>query len=391
MAPSEPSPWRMTLAALCALLVGIGLARFAYTPLIPPLISEGWFAPSDAAYLGAANLAGYLAGALIGRRVAAGRTAATVLRPTMLVAALAVFACAAPLSFLWFFVWRFVAGLAGAVLMVLAAPSVLPHVPAARRGVASGLIFAGVGLGIAASGTVVPLFLRLGLAETWIGLGLMGLALTLAAWGGWPQEPIAQPAAADDAPPARTDRALLALYVGYGLCAAGLVPHMVFLVDFIARGLDQGLAVGARTWVVFGIGAMLGPVLIGHAADRMGFRLALRLAFVLQAAAVALPLASTTAPAMLVSSLIIGAFVPGISSLALGRMHELTADDPRRRQSGWSIATVAFACGQAVAAYLFSYLYARTGDYGLLFALAAAAFLLALGLDLAAALWRRKT
>jgi predicted MFS family arabinose efflux permease len=381
----------MTLAAFCALLVGIGLARFAYTPLIPPLISEGWFAPSDAAYLGAANLAGYLAGALVGRRIAAGRAAATVLRPTMLVAALAFFACAVPLSFLWFFVWRFLAGLAGAILMVLAAPSVLQHVPAERRGLAGGLIFAGVGLGIAASGTVVPLFLRLGLAETWIGLGAMALALTLAAWGGWPKEPIAQPAAADDAPPARTDPALLALYVGYGLCAAGLVPHMVFLVDFIARGLDQGLAAGARIWVVFGIGAMLGPVLFGHAADRMGFRLALRLAFVLQAAAVALPLASTATPAMLMSSLIIGAFVPGISSLALGRMHELTTDDPRARRSGWSIATVAFASGQAVAAYGFSYLYARSGGYGLLFAFASAAFLLALALDLAAPLWRRKT
>lgn len=47
-------PWRGTLAGLCATLVGIGLARFAYTPLIPPLITEGWFAPSQAAYLGAA-------------------------------------------------------------------------------------------------------------------------------------------------------------------------------------------------------------------------------------------------------------------------------------------------------------------------------------------------
>ena len=44
-------------------LVGIGLARFAYTPLIPALISAGWFSPSQAAYLGAANFAGYLAGA----------------------------------------------------------------------------------------------------------------------------------------------------------------------------------------------------------------------------------------------------------------------------------------------------------------------------------------
>ena len=35
-----PGPWRGTLAGLCATLVGIGLARFAYTPLVPPLIEN---------------------------------------------------------------------------------------------------------------------------------------------------------------------------------------------------------------------------------------------------------------------------------------------------------------------------------------------------------------
>lgn len=55
------SPLRATLAALSANLVGIGLARFGYTPLIPALIAAGWFRPSTAVYLGAANLAGYLA------------------------------------------------------------------------------------------------------------------------------------------------------------------------------------------------------------------------------------------------------------------------------------------------------------------------------------------
>jgi predicted MFS family arabinose efflux permease len=51
--------WRPVLAGLCANLVGIGLARFAYTPLIPALIAAHWFSPSATVYLGAANLAGY--------------------------------------------------------------------------------------------------------------------------------------------------------------------------------------------------------------------------------------------------------------------------------------------------------------------------------------------
>lgn len=64
------SPWRATLAGFCASLVGIGLARFAYTPLLPAIVDAHWFTAASAAYLGAANLAGYLAGALMARSAA---------------------------------------------------------------------------------------------------------------------------------------------------------------------------------------------------------------------------------------------------------------------------------------------------------------------------------
>src|SRR3954463_12058548 len=155
-------PLRATVAALCANLVGIGLARFGYTPLIPALIAAGWFRPSAAVYLGAANLAGYLAGALGARWLAARTGAATTLRTAMALTAASLFACAFPLGFAWFFVWRFLSGATGGVLMALAAPVVMPIVPADRRGLAGGAIFTGVGLGIAASGTLVPGLIAVG-------------------------------------------------------------------------------------------------------------------------------------------------------------------------------------------------------------------------------------
>lgn len=52
------------MAGLCTSLVSIGLGRFAYTPLLPALIDHKWFSADNAAYLGAANLAGYLLGVL---------------------------------------------------------------------------------------------------------------------------------------------------------------------------------------------------------------------------------------------------------------------------------------------------------------------------------------
>ena len=379
---SAPAAWRSTISALCASLVGLGLARFAYTPLLPAIIEAHWFAASDAAYLGAANLAGYLVGALLAAPIAArtglGRPASNDARSTS-----AFFACAWPVNFAWFFAWRFVSGLSGAALMVLAAPAVLAHIPASRRGVASGAIFMGVGLGIAASGTLVPLLLHQGLTRTWIGLGTLALILTLVAWTGWPRQDVDVSATHHREPHLHPTTRLRVLYSGYALNALGLVPHMIFLVDFIARGLGQGLDAGAEYWVLFGLGAIVGPLLSGHLADRVGFAPALRLAFLIEAFAVALPAFSSGPVWLIVSTVVVGAFTPGIVPLVLGRVHELLRHHPAAQKGAWSKATSSFAIAQAFAAYGMSFLFVRSGgDYLLLFALGSCALVLALVVDL---------
>jgi MFS family permease len=379
---SEVTAWRAILSAFCASLIGIGLARFAYTPLLPAIVGAHWFAASAAAYLGAANLAGYLAGAVLGRPIAARIPTTITLRAMMLIATGTFFACAFPLGFAWFFVWRFAAGLAGGALMVLAAPTVLPHISAARRGLAGGSIFMGVGVGVAASGTLVPLLLRQGLEQTWLGLGVISLLATLVGWTGWPAhaaialEPVHHPHGSQV-------KILRALYAEYGLNAAGWVPHMIFLVDFVARGLGQGVAAGADYWVLFGLGATFGPILAGHLADRAGFGAALRLAFLLEAGAVAIPALGLGSAWLIVSSVVVGAFVTGTVPLMLGRIGELLPHHSSQQKSAWSVATVAFALCQAASAYGFSFIFAESGEnYRLLFAIGVAAMVAALAIDL---------
>ncbi|VVE13052.1 YbfB/YjiJ family MFS transporter [Pandoraea terrigena] len=381
--------WRATLSAACASLIGIGFARFAYTALLPAIIGAHWFAPATAAYLGAANLGGYLAGAL-GARVLARRAAnVTILRAMMLLAVAAFFACAWPISFAWFFGWRFASGFAGGVLMVTAAPSVLAHVSASRRGIVSGAIFAGVGLGIAASGTLVPLLLRQGLAQTWIGLGMLSLVLTAIAWRGWPANPaVAASPGTTVHPEHRPDSplALRSLYVEYALNAVALVPHMIFLVDYVARGLGKGLDAGANYWVLYGLGAIVGPVFTGHLADRIGFARALRVAYVAQMCAVVLPALGLGLPALIVSSIVMGAFTPGIVPLVLGRANELLAHHPASQKAAWSTATTSFATLQAGAAYGLSFLFAATsGNYSLLFLVGGAAMAIGLLVNVSSA------
>ncbi len=378
---------RATTAALLAVFVGIGLSRFAYSPLIPVLIEENWFTPAQAGYLGAANLAGYLLGALVGQRVAVKWNAENVLRGSMLLATAAFFASACPLSFGWFFVWRLASGLAGGTLMVLATPTVLPHVPAENRGLAAGLVFSGVGFGIILSGALIPALVAAGPMLTWCVLGALSLAATACAWPWWPPE--AQHAAktidpqiagGDSQPFGKPE--LVTIYVIYGLVAVGLVPHMVFLVDFVARGLGRGLDTGGQYWVVFGLGALLGPVLAGGLADRIGFARALRWALALQTLCVGLLVFAESPFPLTVSSLFVGGAVSGTVPLVLGRTQEIVSN-PRDRKTAWSIATIVFAAGQAGAGYGYSYLFAATGgDYRTLFAIGAGALVVALTLSI---------
>ena len=380
---SHNAKWGIA-AGFSASLVGIGLARFAYTPLLPAIIDAGWFDAAKAAYLGAANLAGYLLGALTGRVMAQKSSTAFTLRAMMLLASVAFFACAFPVSYLWFFVWRLLSGISGGALMVLAAPAVLAYVPPSKKGLSGGIIFMGAGVGIAASGTLVPLLLQQGLQQTWLGLGIISLVFTAIAWRGWPKQDAA-PVHAVHHPRQSKNTTLKALYAEYALNAAGWVPHMIFLVAFIAHGLGQGLEVGAQYWVLFGIGATLGPLLAGVLADRVGFGLALRLSFILEGVCVCTPALSLGTPWLMASSVVVGAFVTGTVPLVLGRVQELLVHHPAQQNAAWRTATVGFALFQAVAAYGFSYLFSYSGgNYALLFLLGTGAIALALLIDIMA-------
>jgi predicted MFS family arabinose efflux permease len=370
-----PASWLFgVLAALCTCLLGLGLARFAYTPLIPALIAAHWFTPREAIFLGAANIAGYLAGAVSARAVARRAGVRPTLRASMLVASLSLLACAQPASFAWFLVCRLASGLSGAALMVLAAPCVMPAVPVRHRGLAGGIIFTGIGIGVALSGTLLPVLMRGGLTQAWLALGVGGLAITAIAWCLLPPPPAARAA---PVAPARLNPPLRAICVAYGVSAAGQVPGMLFLSDFVARGLHQGVASGAHAWAAFGLGALAGPLLAGAMADRIGQVPSLRGLWLLQiAATVALAAGAYTGlaptPVIWLAGAMLGGGIPGLVVLVLGRTQALAEPRDEARGHAWSLATISFASGQAVGAYALSFLFARVPSYALLFALGAA-------------------
>ncbi len=378
--PALPrAAWFAAIAGLCGSLVAIGLARFAYTPLIPPLIEAHWFSPADVVTLGAANLAGYLVGAMLGRPLAQGLSNRWALRLLMLLATAAFFACAYPLSVTWFFVWRFFSGISGGAIMVLVATTILPHIPIGKRSFVSGIIFLGLGLGIAASGTLIPGLLQLGLRQTWIGLGVLSLLLTALSWFGWPSsEP---PEAVVDDSGKETIGARIPLWILYGQYAAnalGLVPAMILLVDYVARGLRLGTRAGSIYWILFGVAGVIGPLATGYVSGRIGYRQTYRAALFLQVIALGLLACTTNLVAIGISTVILGVFTVGVVLVVLGRVQEILPDDNLAQRAAWSRATVIFALFQALSAYGYAFIFRHTaGNYTLIFLCGLVALVLA--------------
>lgn len=388
----EVKGMRPALAGFAALLVAIGIGRFGYPPLIPSIIQHGWFTVAEADYLGAMNLAGYVVGSALASRINRRIGARTLVISALAVVLLTFVGCAFPLGFPIYALLRTLAGLAGGLVMVVAAPTILARIAPERRGAAGGIIFAGVGAGIALSGTLIPLLVRRGLTITWWSYIALAAVMIVVAARELPRparplpraplpEPLSEPAAARRGAARTMNRTVLLLMASYACNAIGFVPHTVFWVDFIARGLGLGVGLGNRMWVLLGIAAAVGPPMTGLLADRIGFARSLRVSLLVKGIGVLLPVFFSSIWALALSSICTGSLALGITSLAAGRVSELVPADRQKQVWGWM--TMAFSVAHAATAYLLTFIFSGTGSYSLLFIIGAVTLLVGSLLDYA--------
>ena len=164
--------------------------------------------------------------------------------------------------------------------------------------------------------------------------------------------------------------------------ALGILPAMLLLVDFIARGLRQGPVVGAYVWVLYGLAAIVGPPVCGWCSDRVGPGRTYRGALLLQALSLVVLALSSQVASTLLPAVVIGGLTPGIVPIVLGRLHELLPADHAGQRTAWSRATIGFALFQMLGGYGFAFLFTESGEnYALVFLAGALALALALVAD----------
>lgn len=357
------------LLGICSTFAGIGLSRFAYTPLLPALIDSGWFSAREAVSLGAANLPGYFLGALLAHPLSSRLGPRAILHVSLMLLSASFLLCAFALPVSLYAGARLLSGICGALLMVVGPSYALSQLPAQGKTRCGPLIFTGIGLGILLSACVLPWLLRFGLFWSWQALLLLCLitwalvALSLTQLNSQPSPAIAT---AKTELGRHTAWLISALLLAYACDAAGFIPHTLFWVDFLAREADLGLEHATQQWLVFGLGALSGPFIAAALSSRFSTQRALQSAYLLKALAIVLPLISLSLASQIASSFWVGALTPGIVSLTSTRLAQWVT--PHAHQKLWGLATAIFALTQMLSGTFLALWYSHSLSYTPLFA-----------------------
>ena len=385
--PGRPRhPALLALAGLLSLAVGIGIGRFAYTPILPYMSAGLDLAKSEAGLIASANYLGYLLGALAAAWRAVPGNARFWLLGALAVGGLSTGAMAFTTSLGAFLVLRFVGGAAGALVMVLASSLVMDRLAAAGRDGWAAVMYAGVGSGIAISSLAVPAAAsgESDWQSPWFFCGALCLALSI---------PVAlllpRPRApAQTARTARTDTGdggLLRLIVAYGLVGFGYVITATFVADMV-RADPVLQPVEQRVWLCVGLTAAPSVALWGWAGRRWGNERAFAIGCLVEAVGVALSVLGGGIWLILLAVGLLGGTFVGLTAIGLIEARHRSGGDPRRNLA---LMTSAWGLGQMVGPTLAGVLFDSLGSYVVPSLLATAA--LAVAAALAASLsWRTR-
>ena len=353
---------RVLSAGIYSLILALGIARFAYTPLLPLMQQQAGLGVAEAGWLAAINYAGYLSGALIASLISDMALKDRLYRIGMVLAVLSTAMMGLTTDFTVWAMSRFIAGLSSAAALLLGSGLILNWLIRHHHRSELGLHFSGIGLGIAGSAAAVFLMHRgLSWREQWFALTFMGALLAIPALR-WLPSPDGSSVTRsgqkmEDKPPSTLYMRLFML--AYFCAGIGYVVSATFIVAIVDH--MSGLS-GAGTLVFFVIGIAAAPSCIAWdlIARRLGKLNALILASSLQIVGILLPMLTGGLVAALAGALLFGGTVMGIVSLVLTMAGQYYPTRPAKMMGKM---TLSYGAAQIIGPVITGGLAVRLGSY----------------------------
>lgn len=367
------SPLTLAFGGLLAMAAAIGIGRFVYTPILPPMVEALSLSKVEAGLIASANFVGYLVGALLAAWKLPG-SRRTWLLGALVVNAIGLAAMGATQSLALFLILRLIAGIASAFSLVFSSALVLDHLARTGRSPLSAVHFAGVGTGIAVSAALVAILLANGAA--WSALWYASAALSLPAIAAVAaMVPPGEGAGASAAPAAtaKSRSGFVALIVAYGLFGFGYIITATFIVAQV-RGTTAIAPLEPYIWMLFGLAAAPSVALWTWLAARWGILKTFAVAAIVEAVGVAASALWLSATGVIVAAIFVGGTFMGLTALGLIAARETGSGDPRGRIA---LMTASFSAGQILGPAFAGYIYDATGSLAMPSLAAAGALIVA--------------
>ena len=351
-------------AGIFSLLLTFGVARFAYTPLLPLMQQQAGLGMADAGWLAALNYAGYLCGALIASKISDLVLKDRLFRIGLVVAIVSTVMMGLTTDPTWWMISRFIAGLSSAAGMLLGTGLILNWLIRHNHRPELGIHFAGIGLGIAGCALAVWLMVGwLDWREQWFAFSAIACGLIVPAllWLPAPDTSTVTKSGVPmhDNPPSPL---FLHIFMAAYFCAGfGYVISATFIVA-IVNGLPGLAGQGGLAFLAIGLAATPAAINWDLIARYTGDINALILAAVLQIVGIVLPVTIGGMYATLFGALLFGGTFIGMVSLVLtmaGRYY------PTRPAKMMSKMTISYGVAQIIGPAIVGWLAERLGNYSI--------------------------
>lgn len=351
--------WQVWLGGIASLILTVGMARFAYTPMLPVMQAEAGLSITAGGWLATLNYVGYMLGALLVARIESPLWRHRLYSAGLWLAVLGTAGMALSDHVIWWALIRFLGGISGAAGMLLGTGLVLNWLMKSGKRAELGAHFMGVGLGIVVSALAAAWFQTHAWTwgGRWWGFGLIAALCAVVAWRWRPPVP--------DAPAAQQQRAtpprpwLWLMLAAYFCAGVGFVVSATFTVAII-EAVPNLTGFGAWAWLICGLAATPSVYLWDRVARRFGELPALIAAYTCQISSVALPALSDHWLAALCAAALFGGTAIGIVSMTLAFVGKRAPQNPGKAMAQ---LTLGYGAAQIAGPALTAYAVDATGSY----------------------------
>ncbi len=344
----------LPLAGFLALAVAMGIGRFAFTPILPMMQTDFGISLAQGGWLASANYLGYMFGALYVTRLKL--TPDALLRIGLWLVVLVTAAMGLQANWWGWLLWRLLAGMGSAFVMIGTASLCIARLNAAGKPHHSGLVFAGVGSGIALAGLACMglNIIQATASMAWLILALAALLGLVAASTMWREQKFAYKSTLEQQTPPSTASTPLhwRLIIYYGIYGFGYILPATFL-PAQARELIPDPWLFSLAWPVFGIACALSTLIVANVFSSRYSRLQIWAgAHVVMAIGVFLPVIWHGIVPILIAAICVGSTFMVITMVGLQEGQARVGASAAKKQM--AAMTAAFGLGQLLGPIFFS-------------------------------------